>query len=147
MVQRRFAVIGEYQGRGIPIPRRHTRNSAGYDIAAAETVQIEPGSVALVPTGLKAYMNPDEWLALYPRSSLAVKKGLIMANSVGVVDSDYADNPSDEGHIRIALYNPTKQPVVIRKGERIAQGIFQKYLTCAKDHPSDDRQGGFGSTG
>ncbi|HEY8346334.1 MAG TPA: dUTP diphosphatase [Symbiobacteriaceae bacterium] len=143
---RRFAPISAYAGK-VALPERKTARSAGYDLAAAEDVVVEPGKVALVPTGLKAYMEPDDVLLLTIRSSLAVKRGLMLANSVGVIDADYADNPDNEGHIQIALVNLGTAPVRVEKGERVAQGIFVKYLTTADDQARGQRTGGFGSTG
>lgn len=144
MASRRFAVVA---GWSVPLPVRKTAQSAGYDLAAAADTVVEPGRVALVPTGLKAYMAPDEVLLLYIRSSLAVKRGLMLANGVGVVDADYADNPDNEGHIMVAVANIGQTPVTIALGERIAQGIFTRYLTVEHDEATGDRTGGFGSTG
>lgn len=144
--ERRFALISKYQGQ-LTLPQRKTALSAGYDLAAAEETEVPPGKVVLVPTGLKAYMGPDEVLLIYLRSSLAVKRGLMLANGVGVVDADYVDNPDNEGHIMVPLFNPGPDAVRIAKGERVAQGIFTKYLTTADDTASGSRTGGFGSTG
>jgi dUTP pyrophosphatase len=108
---------------------------------------IEPGKVALVPTGLKAYMEADEVLLLYIRSGLAAKRSLMLANGVGVIDADYADNPDNEGHILVAIANLGPAAVTIAAGERVAQGIFMKYFTTADDAAGGDRLGGFGSTG
>ncbi|GAV26350.1 deoxyuridine 5'-triphosphate nucleotidohydrolase [Carboxydothermus islandicus] len=144
---RGFKIVSFFEDKGINIPRRKTKASAGYDLEAAEDVVLNPGEVKLVPTGVKAYMPEDEVLLIYIRSSLAVKKGLILANGVGVVDADYYDNPENEGHIMVPLFNPGKEPVTIRKGERIAQGIFTKYLKTEDDQAEGQRTGGFGSTG
>ncbi|MDF2631392.1 MAG: putative dUTPase [Symbiobacteriaceae bacterium] len=146
MPDRRFAPVTGFAGR-VHLPQRKTAGSAGYDLAAAADTVVEPGRVTLVPTGLKAYMGPDEVLLLAIRSSLAVKRGLLLANGVGVIDSDYVDNPENEGHIMVALANYTGQPVTITAGERIAQGIFVPFLTTAADQAGGARQGGFGSTG
>lgn len=143
---RRFGPVAAYQGR-VALPERKTAHSAGYDLAAAEAVTAAPGSVVLVPTGLKAYMGPDEVLIISIRSSLAVKRGLMLANGVGVIDSDYADNPANEGHIMVAVANPGAGPVEIAAGERIAQGIFLRFLTTVDDAAGGHRAGGFGSTG
>lgn len=146
MGSRRFAAVAAYEGQ-VQLPQRKTALSAGYDLEAAADVIAEPGRVTLVPTGLKAYMGPDEVLLLYIRSSLAAKRGLMLANGVGVIDSDYVDNPDNEGHIMVAVSNLTAQPVTITKGERIAQGIFTRFLTTADDQAGGVRSGGFGSTG
>ena len=117
--------------------------------AAAENVCLHAGGRALVPTGLKAYMQTDEYLGIHIRSSLAVKQGLYLANSQGIIDADYYNNPDNEGHILIAVVNGGKQDVVIEAGMRIAQGIFCKYLLTDNDAVSkkDTRSGGIGSTG
>lgn len=149
MKTRGFEVVSKYQGRGIELPQRKTAASAGYDLQAARTVVIEPGQMAMVPTGLKAYMQSDEVLTIHIRSSLAIKRGLMLANHVGIVDADYYNNEANEGHIFIALWNRGKEPVEIEGGERIAQGIFMKYLTADGDAADEGevRRGGFGSTG
>lgn len=149
MGKRGFAVIGAYDGAGVELPRRRTGSSAGYDLAAAETVELLPGQTAVIPTGLKAYMQPDEVLMLYIRSGLAVKHQLVLMNQVGIIDADYFDNPENEGHIRIAVRNLGAEPFTVEKGMRIAQGIFMRYLTVDGDSPGEGeaRSGGFGSTG
>lgn len=144
---RRFELVSAYRGRGLELPRRHTRGSAGYDLAAAEDTVLVPGQVTLVPTGLKVYLPPGGFLAVYARSSLVRKNPVLLANGVGVIDADYADNPENEGHIMVPLWNYGQVPVVIARGERIAQGIFCPYQTTEDDLPGGERQGGFGSTG
>ncbi len=146
---RGFEIIADYQDRGISLPVRKTCASAGYDIAAAENVCLQAGEMALLPTGLKAYMQPDEYLAIHIRSSLAVKQRLVLANSQGIIDADYYDNPDNEGHILIALINGGSQDAVISAGMRIAQGIFCKYLLTDQDESTgkEERTGGIGSTG
>ncbi|MFZ5813767.1 MAG: dUTP diphosphatase [Bacillota bacterium] len=146
MAERRFAPIAAYAGK-VRLPARKTAHSAGYDLEAAEDVRLEPGRVTLIPTGLKAYMEEGDVLLLAIRSSIAVKRGLMLANGIGVIDADYADNPENEGHILVAVANPGSQPVQIQKGERIAQAIFTRYLTTVDDAASGQRLGGIGSTG
>ena len=92
-------------------------------------------------------MEKDEYLSIFIRSSLAFKKGLMLANGTGIVDSDYYDNPDNEGHIMIAYYNTNDAPYTIEQGERIGQGIFMKYLTVNGDDADAVRVGGIGSTG
>ena len=146
---RGFEIIAEYQDRGITLPIRITCASAGYDIAAAENVRLHAGEMALIPTGLKAYMQQDEYLAIHIRSSLAVKQRLVLANSQGIIDADYYNNADNEGHILIAVINGGSQDVVVTSGMRIAQGIFCKYLLTDQDEPTGktERTGGIGSTG
>ena len=92
-------------------------------------------------------MEDDEYLSIFIRSSLAFKKGLMLANSTGIVDSDYYNNADNEGHIMIAYYNTNDQAYTLEKGERFGQGIFMKYLTVNDDAASGIRTGGIGSTG
>lgn len=146
-VARRFEVVSAYRSRGVELPRRSTPGSAGYDLAAAEETVVPPGGVALVPTGVKVYLPPGEFLAVYIRSSLAVERGLSLANGVAVIDADYVDNPANEGHILLALYNRGPEPVVVRRGERVAQGVFLPFGLADDDRPGPPRRGGLGSTG
>ena len=89
MAVRGFEIVSAYEGKGIALPLRGTAASAGYDLSVAESVVIAPGDMAMVPTGVKAYMEPDEVLYIHIRSSLAVKRQLVLMNSVGVVDADF----------------------------------------------------------
>ncbi len=129
------------------MPERKTGKSAGYDLSAAETVSLERGSTALVPTGVKVYMEPDEVLLVFIRSSLAVKHHLSLANQVGVIDGDYVDNPDNEGHIFVPLLNWGTERVIVQRGERIAQAIFVRFGVTDDDYAEGGRSGGFGSTG
>lgn len=124
------------------IPRRETPKSAGYDLRSIEDIDIQPGQVALIGTGLTAYMLDDEELQIRCRSGIA-KKGIILANGVGTVDADYYGN-----HIKVMLKNTTSEVFHIATGDRIAQAVFGKYLTVDQDDPAKkERSGGFGSTG
>ncbi len=149
MSKRGFEVIEVYRNAGIELPERRTGGSAGYDLAAAESTELLPGQTALIPTGLKAYMQQDEVLMIYIRSSLAVKHHLALMNQVGVIDADYFGNPHNEGHIQIAVMNFGKDVFRVEKGMRVAQGIFTHYLTVDGDYSGEGkkRDGGFGSTG
>lgn len=144
---RGFEHIREYQTSELPLPERKTAHSAGYDIVAAEDVLLAPGAVTLVPTGIKAYMQPDEYLGIHIRSGLSVKNSLSLVNGQGVIDADYYDNPGNEGHILIAFVNHGDSPQKIARGDRIAQGIFYKYLRADGDSAGSGRTGGIGSTG
>lgn len=147
---RGFEVAKGFEDCNINIPIRKTKYSAGYDIEAAEDVIVpslkKGDKPTLIKTGLKAYMQDDEALMLYNRSSNPKKKGLILANSVGVVDKDYYGNPDNDGHIMFAFYNIKDEDIEIKKGEAIGQGIFQKYLIADDDIAEGTRVGGFGST-
>jgi len=143
---RKFEVCKGYEKANVVLPERKTKFSAGYDISSLYDLDINPGEIKLVKTGLKVCMNPNEVLKVYPRSSLGVKKGLMLANSVGIIDADYYSNPDNDGHIMIALYNFSSIPAHIESGERIAQGIFNEYLVTDNDIATKVRKGGFGST-
>ena len=147
---RGFEVAKGFEESGINLPIRKTKYSAGYDIEAAEDVTIpsfkKGTNPTLVKTGLKAYMQDDEALMLYNRSSNPKKKGLILANSVGVVDKDYYENPDNDGHIMFAFYNIKEEDITIKKGEPIGQAVFQKYYVADGDNSEGERLGGFGST-
>lgn len=149
MRERGFEVIGQYKNRGIKLPQRKTGFSAGYDIAAAADVLLVPHKVTVVPTGLKAYMQADEYLGVHMRSGLSIKKGLAFINAQGIIDADYYNNPDNEGHIMLAIINHSEEAVAVQTGMRLAQGIFYKYLTVDGDEPGRGakRQGGIGSTG
>lgn len=149
---RGFEIVSRFAEANIALPSRKTAYSAGYDLAAAADVVIEPQQVTLIPTGLKAYMQPNEYLGVHIRSGLSVKHALSLINGQGIIDADYYNNPDNEGHIMIALYNHGSKPFTVTQGTRIAQGIFYQYLTTDTDALTGDRdnaprKGGFGSTG
>lgn len=137
---RGFEILEGYSG--INLPTRKTALSAGYDLAAAENVFVTDKKISLVPTGLKAFFPADEVLLIYLRSSLAVKHNLLLANGVAVIDADY------RGHIILPVIS-LSGTFEIKRGMRIAQGIFQKYLTVDGDTigVGEMRRGRFGSTG
>ena len=148
MRKRGFEIISDYKDKDIHLPMRKTAKSAGYDLEAAQDKLIKAGQCGVIATGLKAYMQDDEYLGIHIRSSLAFKKHLNLINSQGVIDADYYNNPDNEGHIMIGLINFGTEDVFIQKGMRIAQAIFYKFLTADDDIADDSiRQGGFGSTG
>lgn len=132
----------------IELPVRADSRSAGYDFFLPQLETILPGETKLLFTDVKAYMGDGEVLKLYPRSSLGVKKGLVLANTVGVIDSSYYENESNDGNIGVPLKNTSNKAVVLEAGERIAQGIFEYYLTADSDAVlKEERTGGFGSSG
>ena len=146
---RGFEVTSVYREKGLSLPTRGTTGSAGYDLASAVDKLLAPGEMAVIPTGFKVYMLEDEYLGLHIRSSLAVKYGLRLANGQGIIDSDYYDNPDNEGHILLAIINDGVKVLTITKGMRLAQGIFYKYLLADADETAlkVSRGGGIGSTG
>lgn len=159
----------------VNLPKRATTQAAGYDFEAATDVvipsiwksgiasalklalapekfeldaqmkqQVKP---VLVPTGIKAYMGPDEFLQLCNRSSNPLKNFLLLGNGVGVIDSDYYGNADNEGHIMFQFLNFGLTDVTIKKGDRIGQGIFLPFLKADSDEVMSTRTGGFGSSG
>ncbi len=148
--KRGFEIIRSYQNQEIHLPERKTKDSAGYDIEAAEETIIppfQPGqSPILVKTGLKSYFPSNELLMLVNRSSNPSKKGLVLANGVGIVDADYYNNPGNEGHLMFSFYNFSSAPITLSKGERIGQGIFLNFSVVGGDNATGTRVGGFGST-
>ncbi len=147
---RGFEVAKGFENEGINMPIRKTKYSAGYDIEAAEDTKVPSFKKGMAPTliktGLKAYMQDDEYLMLCNRSSNPKKKGLVMANSVGIIDKDYYGNPDNDGHFMFAFFNMKDEDIFIKKGEAIGQAIFQKYLVVDEDNAQGNRVGGFGST-
>lgn len=174
----KFERVSKYADSDIPYPVRKTSNSAGYDFVVAEDTIIpsywryiknlgDDGEKlyytltdvadftkvvgfrpTLVPTGMKCYLEPDMYLELSARSSLPLKSWLVLANGVGIIDADYADNPDNEGHIYFQLINLSPFDILIKKGDAIGQGIIKYYNITDDDIPSiTKRAGGFGSTG
>ncbi|QIL51127.1 dUTP diphosphatase [Weissella coleopterorum] len=176
---RSFAIVEKYQKADLKLPQRSTKFAAGYDFQAAEdfvvpsiwrhnvlqviwsiwrqnrvTDEAYQGAhkdfkPVLVPTGVKVYLEDDEYLMVANRSSNPLKRGLVLPNGVGIIDADYVDNPSNEGELFIQMTNFGLRDLKIKKGERIGQGIFMKYLVTDQDAQDEKnvRQNGFGSTG
>lgn len=148
MRKRGFELISSLEGDNNDLlPKRSTKNAAGYDLKALHDVHIPVGHIALVATGVKAYMQPGEVLYLYDRSSNPKKKGVVLINSVGVIDADYYNNEDNEGHIFVQFKNISDKAVHIARGERVAQAVFAPFLLADDDDASGERVGGFGSTG
>ncbi|WP_076460715.1 dUTP diphosphatase [Limosilactobacillus caccae] len=176
-MKRGFKIISSKQDQDLHLPQRQTAGAAGYDFEASEDFvlpsiwkgnfikalwqihqqkQLTDGEFKaadaslkpyLVPTGIKAYMQPDEFLLLADRSSGPLKRRLVLPNGVGIVDADYYDNDSNEGEIFFQLINYGLRDYHVKKGERIGQGIFMPYLTADdEEKPQAQRTGGFGST-
>ena len=128
------------------LPKRATKGAAGYDFECIEDTLCPAHEITLIPTGIKAQIDNGYYLQIAVRSSTPKKKGLMLANSVGIIDEDYYNNPDNEGHIMFQVYNYTNNDVIILAGERIGQGVFQKYYITDNDMAEGLRTGGFGST-
>lgn len=131
---------------GAQTPEYHSSGAAAFDLASAENLVVKPGQLAKVPTGLVIQTPPGHFMLIAARSSLAVKKGLMLGNGVGVLDSDYT-GPEDE--VLILVYNFTQADVEIKAGERLAQGIFFPidHAEFIEGEHKDTSRGGFGHSG
>ncbi|HHU27788.1 TPA: hypothetical protein GXZ54_01345 [bacterium] len=134
----------EYQN--IFLPRRSTTYAAGYDFFAPFDILIKKGETKIIPTGIKCELDPDKVLLLFVRSSLGIKKHLSLANGTGVIDADYFNNESNEGHILAAITNNGDEDIIIEKGQHFIQGVIIKYFITEDDETSTLRTGGIGST-
>ena len=172
----KFEKISAYKDIDLLMPKRATKNSAGYDLAAAEDVII-PSILecqkflntftadkvftlkdisnitkttgikpTLVPTGMKCQLDEGKYLELSVRSSTPLKHWLILANGVGIIDADYYNNLDNEGHIFLQFINLSPFPIEIKKGDVIGQGIIKSYYLTEDDNITTERTGGFGST-
>jgi dUTP pyrophosphatase len=131
----------------VALPAYQTWGAAGFDLAASVAMTVQPGEVTLVPTGLVIEVPAGHMLGVFARSSTPLKRGLMVANGVGIVDSDYC-GPTDE--IKIEVFNFTSSPVEIRPGDRLAQGVIMPYVRAEWSEsaaPARQARGGFGSTG
>lgn len=136
----------------VNLPKRATKGAAGYDFECAKDTVCLPHSITLIPTGIKCKIDQGFYLQLALRSSTPRKKGLMLANGIGIIDEDYYgtdDQPEDnQGHIMFQVYNFRHEPVTIQKHERIGQGVFLRYAITEDDQAIGERNGmGFGSTG
>ena len=132
----------------IIIPKRSTKFSAGYDFYMPYDLTVKKNEVVLIPTGIKVMLNSDEFLGIYIRSSLGFKYNLRMCNQVGIIDSDYYNNSSNEGHIFVKLKNEGDNDIILKKYDRYVQGIIQKYYIVDNEKEVEDiRVGGIGSSG
>ena len=167
MRTRGFEICKGFEDKDITLPIRKTKNSVGYDIEAAEDTVIpsiwetvfenakkfisgnheyEPIKPTLVKTGVKAYFQEDEALFLANRSSHPGKKGLVLANSIGVIECDYYENPDNDGELLYAYYNFFPTDITLKKHDVVGQAFFQKFLITDDDKATGKRLGGFGST-
>jgi dUTP pyrophosphatase len=141
-------IHGVYEN--IKLPERKTEFSAGYDISVPVRAIIKPGERTIIPIGIKAVFNSDEarsfHLEIHVRSSVGIRRGLVLANGTAIIDSDYAENPDNEGCLMVALWNTSDETVRLECGERVAQGIFAIHGIASNDNAKGERTGGIGST-
>ena len=172
----KFERVSKYSNSEINMPVRKTAKSAGYDFEVAEDILVDSykhkeivlelateyvphtleeiaaatkrtkAKPTLVPTGMKCQLADDEYLELSIRSSGPLKHWLMLANSIGIIDADYYNNPDNEGHIYFQVINLSPVPIQLKKGDIIGQGIIHKYITTEDDCANGERKGGFGST-
>ena len=172
----KFEKISKYENTDINLPSRKTEFSAGYDFEVAEDIiipsyfdcverlkienanelltlehmanltKVTKAKPTLVPTGIKCSLDKNTYLELSVRSSCPLKYWLVLANSVGIIDADYYNNPDNEGHIYFQMINLSPYDIQLKKGDIIGQGIIKPYLITDDDAASGKRQGGFGST-
>lgn len=130
----------------VPLPSYQTADAAGFDLAASEDITVPAHQIRLVPTGLVIEVPKGYFLGVFARSSTPLKRGLIVANGVGVVDPDYS-GPEDQ--VFVQVLNVTDREVTIRRGDRIAQGIVlaAARVTFEEGNTRSVSRGGFGSTG
>ena len=131
---------------GIELPKRATEGSAGYDFFMPFSITLRPGATCTIPTGIKFNVPNGYFLQLVPRSGLGFKFQLGMANTVGIIDSDYFDNPMNEGHIMVRLVNNGSHIVHLAGGDAFCQGIILPYFLTDDDEAQGERVGGIGST-
>ena len=150
VVCRDFSIVSKYENEEIIMPVRSTGLSAGYDIFNNGESFVIPahGVSPAISTKLKVYMQPDEVLCIYVRSSMGFKKGITLVQNVAIIDADYADNENNEGEIFLKFRNNSDEDVTIENGTAFAQGVFQKYLLVDGDFYGNGsvRTGGVGST-
>jgi dUTP pyrophosphatase len=127
------------------LPRRATRYSAGYDFFLPYDVVLNSGEKITIATGVRCNLPFDKFLAIVPKSGLGTKHSLVLANTIGIIDSDYygADN---YGHILVTLFNQGKNTVQLQKNQSFVQGIVMKYFTLEEEEVNQKRKGGHGST-
>lgn len=121
----------------IKLPKRDSDATAGYDIYLLNDIKLEPNQIIKIPTGLKCKFEKDVVLLFIVRSSMGFKYNIRLCNQVGVIDSDYFNNPDNEGHMWLRIQNEGDKTVEFKQGEAIAQGIFLKYLTTDDDETLD----------
>lgn len=141
--------VMDWVKNNLKLPTRSTANAAGYDFILPVDVTIPAGKQVVIPTFVKAQLDFDKVLELYPRSSYGIKKGLSLANTVGVIDSDYYNNQDNEGHILVCYKNNTNTDVTLSRGDKFVQGVIKQFFVVEDDAygQGDTRVGGIGSSG
>lgn len=132
--------------KGISLPKRATKGSAGYDFCSPYNFIVKPGETVKFPSMVKCMMNEGTVLMIFPRSSLGFKYKFTLDNLVGIIDKDFFGNIDNEGHIQFKFTNNGDKDLEIKIGDRIAQGIFVKYEITDDDYVEEERKGGIGST-
>ena len=148
-MNRYFEIVNDKHRKNvgeITLPTRATKSSIAYDFYSPITVTIPPNQSVMIWTDVKAHFNEDEALLINVRSSMG-KHPIMIANTQGWIESDYCDNPDNDGNIGVRLFNLGTEPYVVRVGDRVAQGMFIKYLVADNGNTDNTRQGGFGSSG
>lgn len=135
-----------YIHTNIILPQRSTKESAGYDFFSPIDFTLNPGETIKIPTGIRAKINNGWVLKIYPRSSIGFKYQVMLANTVGIIDSDYY-NSDNEGHIFVKLINDGDKPLNVEQGDRLVQGVFVPYGITSNDKVKRKRNGGIGSSG
>lgn len=149
---RKFAVVKDeflkygVNAEDIKLPVRATKTSVGYDIYSPIDEVLLPGETKLIFSNIKAYFNDDEVLYLATTSGMG-KKQVMLSQGIGVIESDYADNVTNDGNLGFMLFNHGQQEYIIKKGDKLGQAWFAKFLVTDNDvSPANTRTGGFGST-
>ena len=147
---RKFEKVNEanmqYGQTEVKMPYRATKHSAGYDIFSPIDCVIEPNQMQMIWTNVKAQFEPDEVLLLCVTSGMG-KHGIMVANTLGIIDCDYYSNPGNDGNLGFRLYNFSNEPYTIKAGDKIGQGVFMKFLTVDDEEEiTNERVGGYGST-
>lgn len=129
----------------IKLPKRSTVGSAGHDISIPFDINVAPSDILKIPTGIRCRMNKDYVMLVFPRSSLGIKKGIVLLNTTAVIDSDYffANN---EGHIFICIKNTSNDVVHFKEGNNIVQAVFLPFGVADTEEITNERIGGIGST-
>ena len=133
--------------KDLPLPRYETAGACGFDLVIREDKVVEPNSPMLLPTNIIVEVPEGYMLAILPRSSMVKKTGLIVPNGTGVLDQDY-HGPTDEA--MLLVYNPTDEPIKVKRGDRLGQGVFVRVDTAeweeSDENLKSDNRGGYGST-